>query len=477
MKSAVGIDIGGTHVRAARVDARGAILERRKLVSHRDPPAALERIEALIAELDEPSVAGIGIGVPGRVDSEARRVLSGGYVDLSGTDLVERLEARFARPVVIDNDCSMALLGEAASGAARGQSDVVMLTIGTGIGGASLERGRLLRGRASAGQFGHVTVVPGGLPCTCGRRGCVETTSSGTAFGRLVTEAGLAPGTTAAALLARRAAGDTQAAALLHAWAAPLRLAAENLVALLDPALVLLGGGLGHAAFEALGGVEEQTSWFGARLAPAALGDDAGVIGAALAALPRAAAKRLVLVNGVPASGKSGVARKLSRAAGWPVLSLDTIKEPFLAEIGDVDRPFNRRLGRASLRAMFALAAAVPPGATLILDAWFGFQTRAFVEELIAASGAGQIAEIWCAAPPEVIGARYGARAASRPAGHPGMDYVPELVSLAARAEPLGPAPIRVDTTEPLDISALLRSVEDALGRDLRFDASPSAIV
>lgn len=455
--SAIGIDIGGTHLRAARIGADGAILARARAASSPDPETVLARIEALVAEILDASVEGIGIGVPGRVDVEARRVLSGGYVDLSGTDLSGRLEARFGRRVTIDNDCSMALLGEAAVGAARGRRHVVMLTIGTGIGGAILEGGRLLRARGTAGQLGHVCIDPAGERCVCGKRGCVETTSSGTALGRRIRQAGLAPATTAAELLARRAEGEPTATAVLSAWASPLRIAIDGLVAALDPEIVVLGGGLGGSAVEALSGIAADASWYGAPVAPALLGDDAGVIGAGLAALPPASAqKRVVLVNGVPASGKSGVAAGLAAAMAWPVLSLDTVKNPFLAELGPVDRPYNRRLGRASLAALFAVVREAPAGTTFVLDAWFGFQPREILDGLMGEAGIDAAAELWCHAPPETIGERYARRAATRPPGHPGADYVPELIALAARAEPLRlPAMLDVDTTTAPDIGAI----------------------
>ncbi len=465
MISAIGIDIGGTHLRAARVSADGAILSRDRTASSADPDIVLERLEALIARLDDDTVAGIGIGVPGRVDFAARTVLSGGYVDLSKSPLAARLEGRFGHRVVIDNDCSMALLGESAVGAAKGAANVVMLTIGTGIGGAILESGRLLRASGTAGQLGHISIDPNGRLCVCGRRGCVETVSSGSALRRHIAEAGLSDQTTAADLLTRRDAGDAIATGVLKAWAAPLRAAIDSLVATLDPQIVVLGGGLGHAAVAALSGVATPKSWYDALVEPAALGDDAGVIGAALAALPREPLpRRLVLVNGVPASGKSGVAHGLSRVTGWPVLALDTIKNSFLTEIEGIDRPFNRKLGRASMKAMFAILDDLPAGSTMIMDAWFGFQPRDFVGPLIEASGAVAITEIWCTAPPEVIGARYGERTGSRPAGHPGAEYVPELIALAARAEPsrFGPV-LELHTNAPVDFTALQQSVEAAL--------------
>jgi glucokinase len=361
-RTAIGVDIGGTNIRAAHVAADGAILARARAASSANAATVLERVEALIADLDDPSVAGIGIGVPGQVDFNSGRVLSGGYVDLSAVPVRERIERRFGHPVVIDNDGNMALVAEAQCGAAAGHTDAVMLTIGTGIGGAIISGGNIFRGSGQAGQLGHVVIDTSGLPCKCGRRGCVETESSGTALGRHIAEAGLPATTTATDLLARSKAGGDVEEAILRAWALPLRAAINSLAASLHPQIVLLGGGLGAEAVAALSAFPELSTWFHYRLVAASLGDDAGVIGAALAALLglKRSGKRLVMVNGVPASGKSGVAAALSQATGWPLLSLDSVKNPFLAEIGNVDRPFNRKLGRASMTAMFALLRDAP---------------------------------------------------------------------------------------------------------------------
>ena len=180
--TAIGVDIGGTHLRVALIAADGAIVKREQTSSLPDPETVIARIEDMIDRIGTDGVSAIGIGVPGRVDG--RRVLSGGYVDLSKLPVADRIEQRFQRPVAIANDCSMALIAEAAVGAAKGSRNVVMLTIGTGIGGAVLDNGKLLRGRGTAGQLGHVAIDPNGRACVCGKRGCIETVSSGTSLGR-----------------------------------------------------------------------------------------------------------------------------------------------------------------------------------------------------------------------------------------------------------------------------------------------------
>ncbi len=160
--------------------------------------------------------------------------------------------------------------------------------------------------------------------------------------------------------------------------------------------------------------------------------------------------KRVVLVNGVPASGKSTVARALVDATGWPLLTLDSVKEALFAHLGVGGRDYNRQLGRASYQAMFALIGDFPLGATAVVDAWFGFQPREVLDGHLARAGAGNVVEIWVHARPETVGARYSARVGARSAGHLGLEYVPELMDLARRGEPLGGFPrIDVDGDQP----------------------------
>ncbi len=283
----IGVDIGGTNIRAARISVRGEILDWASEPTPDDPQHITALIAALIKPLADSSVTAIGVGVPGRVDVVRERVLSGGYVDLAGHSLADTLQDMIGRPVFVDNDGNMALVAEHALGAAQETNTAVLFTIGTGIGGAVFMDGKLLRGRAAAGQLGHLTVDGNGELCLCGRRGCVETTSSGTALGRHLAAAGLAADTSVETLLAQAAKGGATAAEVLTRWAAPMRAAIDTTVASFDPDIVVLGGGLGSAMHLALAGFPAEAQWYSCPVVPARLGDHAGVIGAGIAGLAR----------------------------------------------------------------------------------------------------------------------------------------------------------------------------------------------
>lgn len=456
--TAVGVDIGGTNIRAALISERGEILAKLSERTPTDPTLVLERVVAMARALDAPEVLGIGVGIPGRVDVDRREILSGGIINLSGLDFVSRLEAALGKRVAIENDCSMALIAEMRIGGAKGYQNVAMLTIGTGIGGAVAHAGRIYHGHKAAGQLGHICVSRDGPLCPCGRRGCVETFSSGTALRRHIMEAGLSV-STIREVFAAAAAGDEAAAHVLRQWATPLRAAIDNIAATMDPEVILLGGGLGGDAARALASLPTAAPWFCPAILPAELADDAGVIGAGLSIFGDDApqGKRVVLVNGVPASGKSRLARALSHRTGWPVLSLDGIKNPFLEHIGPVDRDFNRMLGKASYQAIWSFIAEAPAGSVFIIDAWFGFQPKAQLESYINAARIEYVAELWCKVPGSVAGARYASRLQDRLPGHPGAEYVPELIALADRAGPMScGAVMTIDTTREPDMEAIM---------------------
>lgn len=243
-----------------------------------------ELVRDLCLRLLDESVEAIGIGVPGRLDRAGTTVLSAGFVRLAGIRGDAILGDAVDLPVVLDNDACMALLAELEFGAASAVDHVVMFTAGTGIGGAVAVDRRLLRGRGNAGQLGHLTLDPDGPACNCGRHGCTEVLASGTALSRLVLEAGLPSGTTAEALLAQRA-DEPAAAEVLRRWAKAWRDAIDSAVAMFDPDVVVLGGGLGAAAVAALEAYfPTPVEWVECPVVAARLKDDAGVIGAGLRA-------------------------------------------------------------------------------------------------------------------------------------------------------------------------------------------------
>lgn len=186
--------------------------------------------------------------------------------------------------------------------------------------------------------------------------------------------------------------------------------------------------------------------------------------------------KRAILVNGVPACGKSTVARALSARLGLFMFTLDTVKEPFFDELGVGDREFNRALGRASYKAIWSVVADAPEGATAIVDAWFGFQPREVLEAHLTRAGVGATLEIWCHAPPAVLAERYRARLPQRHPGHPGEAFVPELIALAERARPVDRGPrFDIDTTRPIDFDSLLAWIESHSGWPLGANAADRA--
>lgn len=163
--------------------------------------------------------------------------------------------------------------------------------------------------------------------------------------------------------------------------------------------------------------------------------------------------KTAVFVNGVPASGKSSVAREVSEYLRAPLLALDTVKESLFEHLGTGDRDYNRKLGKACYQAIFALVGDFPSDSIAVVDAWFGFQPMEILQQHIERAKIMRVIEIWCHASPDVIGTRYLARTAQRSSGHLGPDYVPELIALASRARPTGLFPVIDVDTEQMDWS------------------------
>ena len=147
--------------------------------------------------------------------------------------------------------------------------------------------------------------------------------------------------------------------------------------------------------------------------------------------------KKVVIVNGIPASGKSTVAKKISQHFNWPYLSIDAIKEPFMGLHANIDRPFNRELGKAAYRVIWDAVTNAPEGCVYVIDAWFGFQPKALLESYVEQAEVVEVIEIWNQISPESVAERYRSRLSVRKEGHPGEEYIPELIVLAQNAKPM----------------------------------------
>ncbi len=306
----VGVDVGGTKVLAGVVEADGRV--RRTVLgstpARHVPPRLVEDavVEATLAAADGDLLAGLGLAAAGFVDAAGERVMFAPHLPWRGEPVRARLAERLGVPVALDNDANCAALAESTYGAARGTRSALMVTLGTGIGGAVVLDGRVLRGHnGMAGEFGHMKVVPGGHPCPCGGEGCWEQYSSGHALVRLArARIGLEPTLleelcggdparlTGPMVTAAAADGDLvarQAFASVGDW---LGVGVANLVAALDPDVVVVGGGVSAAGDRLLDPARSALtrSLVGAaqRLVPplvaAQLGPEAGLVGAAVLA-------------------------------------------------------------------------------------------------------------------------------------------------------------------------------------------------
>ncbi|MEX0427443.1 ROK family protein [Nocardioides sp. DS6] len=306
----IGVDIGGTKVLAAEVTAKGEVARtaRRTTPGRRVEVALVEDAltEAVLEVADGRRIDGVGLAAAGFVDGDGERVMFAPHLPWRGDPTRSRLEARWGTRVVLDNDANCAARAELALGSAAGVRDALLVTMGTGIGGAVVLGGTLLRGRnGMAGEFGHMQVVPDGLPCECGGTGCWEQYSSGNALVRYVRAridrpehedsllddlCGGDPATLNGPMVTKAAeAGDRlalKAFAKIGEW---LGIGLANLVAAIDPELLVIGGGVSAAGDLLLGPARAalEGSLVGAahRTVPpvvrAAFGPEAGVVGAA----------------------------------------------------------------------------------------------------------------------------------------------------------------------------------------------------
>ena len=310
----LGIDIGGTKIAGGLVDDSGGVLD---CVRRETPGHAIEAVEnAIVSVVDElcdrantgahGNVVGVGIGAAGWVSTDRSTVLFSPHLAWRDTPLRADLTERMSLPVWVDNDANAAAWAEYRFGAARGHDTVACVTLGTGIGGGVISGGRLQRGAFGvAGEWGHTRVVPDGRRCVCGNRGCWEQYASGRALARAGQELIEVAPAAASALLAAvngdgsQLTGADVAAAALAGDLAAIELVREvgawlgegivTIAMIVDPSVIVVGGGVGALGELLLGPARERFAVAlpgrGYRPAPdiveASLGADAGMIGAA----------------------------------------------------------------------------------------------------------------------------------------------------------------------------------------------------
>jgi glucokinase len=292
---AIGVDLGGTKILAGVVTREGEILRRHEWPTPtHSQEELLAAIEAAVSELLDDSVAAIGFGIPAPIDQKRGRVFVATNIPLADVDFRDRMQKRFKTPIGLDNDANCAAIGEWRIGAARGATDVVMLTLGTGVGGGVIANGAPFRGGGGAGmELGHVVVIAGGPPCqgTCTGHGHLEAAASGHAAD-LAAKAAFGPEADAHSLVRLASEGDAQAQEELQRIGALLGAGLVSFANIFNPSLIVIGGGFGVAAWdhviptaervlrrEALLPAREEV-----RVVPAELGTTAGVIGAAFVA-------------------------------------------------------------------------------------------------------------------------------------------------------------------------------------------------
>jgi glucokinase len=307
MALTVGVDVGGTKVAAGVVDDAGAIVEQLRAPS---PSTAYQDLLATIAGLaselaDRHPVSGLGLAIAGNVRANGSSVLFSPHLPLADEPLRDDLADRTGLSVVIANDADAAAWAEYRFGdhpsVSAGGDDLLMVALGTGLGAGLVLDGRLYRGaHGFAGEAGHLTVVRDGRPCPCGSRGCWERYASGTALLVAFGEAGGDPALDGPQVTAAARDGDPAAVAAFDQVGGWLGVGLASLVAVLDPGVIVVGGGLVEAegllldpalrAFTATvtGGTHRPLP----ELSPACLGNDAGMVGAAALAGARPPGRR-----------------------------------------------------------------------------------------------------------------------------------------------------------------------------------------
>jgi glucokinase len=289
---AIGVDLGGTKILAGVVTREGEVLRRHERMTTLDSQDALvAELEIAIGEVLDDDVGAIGMGVPGPLDLSTGRTYDMVNLPFHDFPLRDHMNEKFSLPVGLDNDANAAAVAEWRVGAGRGVDDLVMLTLGTGLGGGVISNGRPFRGARGAGvELGHTVVVHDGRPCQgrCTGRGHLEPYVTGLAATRAAQDA-FGPAADAHRLVRLANEGDVQAREILADIGRHLGSAMGSFANIFEPALIVLGGGFGVAAWEHIVGPAEEVMKREAlrpmrdevHVVRAELGTTAGLIGAA----------------------------------------------------------------------------------------------------------------------------------------------------------------------------------------------------
>ncbi|MBI3360543.1 MAG: ROK family protein [Chloroflexi bacterium] len=315
MKTYIGVDLGGTNIRAQRFTAEAASLGRFDVKTNaaEGPKPVLDRLVTAIARVmpaDRNEVGGIGIGAPGPLDPKAGVVIKAANLPgWQNVPLRDVLQARFGVPVFLGNDANLGAMAEWKYGAARGHNDVIYLTISTGIGGGVISAGQVIGGvRGMGGELGHTIAVGADGPmCGCGQRGCLESVASGPAIARRAAEriregvqsripalanGGLA-GITAETVGRAAAEGDRLAREIVAETGNYLGRSIASFMHIFNPSIVVLGGGvsmIGDLLFDSIRvgaqkHAQSEAYWKNCPIVPAALGEEVVLLGGLALAL------------------------------------------------------------------------------------------------------------------------------------------------------------------------------------------------
>lgn len=303
-----GIDVGGTSIKLGICDQQGNLLHTFEGPTGTDggPQVVLQNIVTYVRQLVDQSaysweqVAGVGIGFPGFMDMKNGIVKFAPNLRWENVPVKDMLEQELQKPVKINNDANIAALGEAWAGAGKGVDDLVMLTLGTGVGGGIITGGKIQEGHnGMAGELGHIQIVPDleAIKCGCGQKGCVETVSSATGIVKMALDAlergektmlSMHENITAKAVLDAAREGDEVARRIVNRAGYYLGRTMSILAVVLNPKRFIIGGGVSKAGDilfdpirEAFAQYTPPSSQEGVDIVPAELGNNAGVVGAA----------------------------------------------------------------------------------------------------------------------------------------------------------------------------------------------------